>query len=401
MESILIRNNYYITDNNFNDDFSIIIYYLEENKCKIIIRRLDDHQWGQDLKIKLMNIDNIDYEKISLGSCDENFKIVEYYTNIILYKCNYTKQIIPKVIIQTSNYEMNLNIYHYNSITSFIELNPEYQYKFFTDNECRQFIKYNISKDIFKNEKENINLYENDILKIYDLLIPGSLKCDFFKYCYLYINGGCYFHCKIILKKPLCKIIDSEDKIILCADEKSYYGGVIMVEKKNEYIYNLLKESYLNILNKNKGFDPFYVTRKLLFYEYFKNISSKLIRYNNNIYLNSEEKKEENIVLKMFYKDYYNNYYDTFRDFRYLWNKDYIFYKNNISINEYNFYYFLDNNDDKFEIFNLKNNVFCIKRIDCDCGWGQNINLKVTNNNNIYNIFIGNSIENEKQFIVE
>ena len=65
MENILIKNNYYIVDNNSNDDFSIIIYYLEKNKFKIIIKRLDYNNWGQDLKIKLMNIDNTDYEKIS------------------------------------------------------------------------------------------------------------------------------------------------------------------------------------------------------------------------------------------------------------------------------------------------------------------------------------------------
>jgi mannosyltransferase OCH1-like enzyme len=401
MENTLVKNNYYITDNIFNDDFSIIIYYLTENKCKIIIRRLDDYSWGQDLKIKLMNIDDTDYEKISVGSCDENFKIVEYYTNILLYKYDYIDQIIPKVIIQTSNYNMNLNIYHYNSIMTFIELNPEYEYIFFTDNECREFIKKNISKNIFNKEFENNDLYNNDILKAYDLLIPGALKCDFFKYCYLYINGGCYFHCKTILKKSLCKIIEKDDKIILCGDEKSYYGGIIMVEKNNNYIYDLLKESYLNILNQNKEINPFYITRKLIFYEYFNNIESKLIRNNNNIYLNNIEKKEENVVLRMFYKNYYNNYYNTNRDFRYMWNKNIIFYKNNITINGYNFYYYLDNDNDKFEIQHLKNNIFSIKRTDCNCGWGQNIILNIINNDKIYNIIVGNSIENEKQFIVE
>ena len=147
--------------------------------------------------------------------------------------------------------------------------------------------------------------------------------------------------------------------------------------------------------------NPFYITRKLIFYEYFNNIESKLIRNNNNIYLNNIEKKEENVVLRMFYKDYYNNYYNTSRDFRHMWNKNIIFYKNNTSINGYNFHYYLDNDNDKFEINNLKNNIFLIKRIDCDSGWGQNIILNVINNNKRYNIIIGNSMENEKQFIVE
>ena len=205
----------------------------------------------------------------------------------------------------------------------------------------------------------------------------------------------------MILKTSLCKIIDRDDKIILCDDEKSYYGGIIMVEKKNDYIYNLLKESYLNIINQNKGLNPFFITRKLIFYEYFNNIKSKLLRNNNNIYLINKDKKEENVVLRMFYKNYYNNYYNTSRDFRYMWNKNIIFYKNTLSINGYNFYYYLDNDNDKFEIYNIKNNIFNIKRIDTNSGWGQNIKLKVINNNNIFDIFIGNSNENEKKFIVE
>jgi hypothetical protein len=388
MKNILLKNNYFITDNIHNDDFTIVIYYIAENKCKIIIRRLDDYSWGQDLKIKLMNIDNTDYEKISVGSSDENFKIIEYYTNITLYKVDYTEQIIPKTIIQTSNYDMNHNIYHYNSIMSFIELNPEYEYKFFNNNECRQFIKNNLIDNI-------------DILKAYDILIPGPLKCDLFKYLYLYINGGCYFHCKTILKKSLCKIIKSDDKIILCKDEKSYYGGIIMVEKNNEYILNLLKESCLNILNKNKGSTPFYTTRKLIFYEYFNDIESKIIRSNDNIYLIDESKIDENIILKMFYRDYYNNYYNTNRDFRHMWNKNNYFYQNNILINDYNIYYYLDNENDKFEISNVENNIFSIKRIDSSSGWGQNIRLKVIYLDNVYDIFVGNSDVNDKKFIVQ
>jgi hypothetical protein len=401
MEYILVKNNYIIINNNFNDDFSIIIYYLTENKCKIIIRRLDDYSWGQDLKIKLMNIDESDYEKISIGSCDENFKIIEYYTNILLYKCDYIEQTIPKIIIQTSNYDMSLNIYHYNSILTFIELNPEYKYTFFTNIECRDFIRNNSSNNIFNKEFENKDLFNIDLLKAYDLLIPCALKCDFFKYCYLYINGGCYFHCKLILKNPLCKIIEKEDKIILCGDGKSYYGGVIMVEKNNEYIYNLLKESYLNILNKNKGLNPFHITRKLLFYKYFNDYESKLLRINNNIYLNGKEENEENVLLRMSYKNYYNDFYNISRDFRNLWNKNIVFYNNNIFINGYNFYYYLENYIDTFEIYNFKNNIFIIKRTDNNTGWGQNINLNVIHNDKIYNIYIGNSKKNEKQFIVE
>ena len=147
-KDILIKNNYYITDNHSNDEFHIVVYYLEDNKCKIKIRRMECIGWGQDLKIIIKSIDNENESYISLGSCNQNIKTLEIYTNVKLYKMEDYKQIIPKVIIQTSNENLNINnknIYYYNSIISFIELNPEYEYKLFDDNECRNFIVNNIN----------------------------------------------------------------------------------------------------------------------------------------------------------------------------------------------------------------------------------------------------------------
>jgi hypothetical protein len=386
----LIKNNYYIVDNIHGDDFTIIIYYLEINKCKIIIRRLDDNDWGQDLKIKIMDIENKSYEKISLGSCTNNYKVIEYYTDILLYKNTYIEQTIPKVIIQSSNYNMNLNNYHYGAIVSFIELNPEYQYKFFTDKECREYIK--------KNANQLGDEY--DLLKAYDSLLPGSLKCDIFKYFYLYINGGCYFHCKMIAKKPLCKIIKPDDTLLLCHDDKSYYSGIIMVEQKNLYIYNLLKESLVNILNKDNCSEVFLITRKLLFYDYNEKMEMNIARINNNIYFKNTDINDENLLFRVNYKEYYHNYYNTSRDFRFLWKNNKIYYKHIFEINDYVFYYSLDNENDKFEITNIRDNIFNIKRIDCTTGWGQNISLRVIIHDNIYDIFIGSSNENEKKFII-
>jgi hypothetical protein len=77
------------------------------------------------------------------------------------------------------------------------------------------------------------------------------------------------------------------------------------------------------------------------------------------------------------------------------------FYRNIIALNEYTFYYNLDHEGDKFEIYNINNNIFSIKRIDSNFGWGQFIILKVIYKNNIYNINIGNSCENDKKFIVK
>ena len=193
---ILIKNNYFIIDNKYNDQFHIAIYYLFNNKCKIIIRRLDHHDWGQDLKIQIMDIYNNGFEKFSLGSCENNMKVIEIYTNITLYKTVHEENIlIPKNIIQISDVNIdididkdinkdinkninkdinkNKNIYN-NALLSLIELNPEYEYKLYNDTECRLFIKNNYN--------------DNNILFAFDMIVDTNLKSELFKYCYLYIR---------------------------------------------------------------------------------------------------------------------------------------------------------------------------------------------------------------------
>jgi hypothetical protein len=401
INDFLIKNDYNIVENSSNDDFHVAIYYLKENKCKVIVRRLDHNDWGQDLKISISNIDkDKEVEKISIGSSNENLKILEIYTKIKLFKSEYLEQVIPKVIIQTSNYNNNKNIYHYNSIMSLIELNPEYSYKIFNDNECRSYIKNNINKiDLFSDE-ENKN-----ILHAYDLLIPGQLKADLFRYFYLYLNGGCYFDCKIIIKKPLNKIIKNDDKLLLALNSNNIlYNGLIFIEKNNINMLKCLQLSISNILSKNKGNDPHCVTGNELFNMQFNNIVPNFKRKDNLFYFyNENDMNNNNYLFDYCYKNYYSNYLGTDQDFRIMWNNNKYFYIEHKLIDNYKFYFIPCVFNDKFEIFILKNNIGLVKRIDSNEGWGQNLEIRVININEniVYNIIIGSSCENEKIFLIE
>jgi mannosyltransferase OCH1-like enzyme len=181
--------------------------------------------WGVNLKLKLFSENNDSYI-ISLGSSEKNFKIMNIICKIKLHKIIYYDQNIPKTIIQTT-YSRNIeNILHYNSILSYIELNPEYEYKIFDNNDSRLFIKNN---------------FDEYILIAYDLIIPGAFKADFFRYCYLYINGGCYFDCKSILRVPLRNIINKDDTFLLCKDiGEGYFNAIILSIPKNDNVYILL-----------------------------------------------------------------------------------------------------------------------------------------------------------------
>jgi mannosyltransferase OCH1-like enzyme len=227
-----------------NDDFHYVLYYLDLNKFKIIIRRIDcEGGWGVNLKLKIFSIDGKREELISLGSSNNNCKIMNIYTTINIKPINNIDyyQLIPKVIFQTTHTKNIDNVLHYNSIMSYIELNPEYEYRIFDDTESREFIKNN---------------FESNVLKAYDMLISGAFKAHIFRYCYLYINGGCYFDCKSILRKPLRDIISSNDDLILCKDiGLGYYNGIMMSIPQNNLILKCIYESVDNILKFNIKYD--------------------------------------------------------------------------------------------------------------------------------------------------
>lgn len=299
--------------NTSHDDFHYVLYYLDNNKCKIIIRRLDsDGGWGINLKLKIFSNNKPEKsETFSIGSCDINCKILNLYTQIqiepIIYNGQYN-QLIPKIIFQTTHSKEIENIIHYNSIMTYIELNPEYEYRIFDDEQSRIFIKDN---------------FDTNTLKAYDLLISGAFKADLFRYCYLYINGGCYFDCKSILRKPLREIILSNDDFILCKDiGTGYYNAVMMSIPKNNLVMDLIEVCVDNILNFKTKFNIndinfnnvdniLSLTGPVLVYKILFNKidSNKVVKlnhlHNNNHYHNYMkwfvEYKGEYIITKQYY----------------------------------------------------------------------------------------------------
>jgi len=81
---------------------------------------------------------------------------------------------IPKKIIQTwenKNFEPDFQ----TVINSWKINNPGYDYYLFDKNEREQFIQSNFNQMVYET---------------YTSIRPGANKADFFRYCYLYINGG-------------------------------------------------------------------------------------------------------------------------------------------------------------------------------------------------------------------
>ncbi len=142
---------------------------------------------------------------------------------------------IPKRIFQT----LKTNLYPSKWIEKTIEpnrkLNPEYQYFFFDDLDCRLFIKENFSRDVYR---------------AFTSLIPGSFKADLWRYCVLYIYGGCYLDMRLVLIKTLDEIIDGHN--FVSPRDLNHFGdalwqGVLFASPRNPIILKAIRRASQNI----------------------------------------------------------------------------------------------------------------------------------------------------------
>jgi len=375
----LIKNNFKIINNNF--DLHIVAYKLNNYKIKIIIRRLDEEKgWDDNLKFILYDneISNIK-ELITIGASKNNYKYIIKTTKIELFSQPEYNQEIPKIIIQTGYSNKFKNILHFNSIMSFIELNPEYTYKYYNDTEARRFLRESFN--------EEVNY-------CYDILVPGAFKADLLRYCLLYSNGGCYFDCKQILRLPIKKFLKPDQTFLLCNDiiDNALLNAVIFSVKNLHFLEKTIKDCAFNIINK-LGKSPLDITGPIFFYKSIKKFittDNLLLQnnrppdnfsdfsndyYNNNITLISDN----TVVLNRFYKGYYTNYIDNNHYGKLFMNNE-IYYKNFQSINNFKICVYPNRFNDKFTFILKPGKNLIIKRTDSNEGWNFDLKILVINN---------------------
>jgi len=413
---ILLPRNEYIINNKYEIikddtknfiDLHIVVYYLEDYKMKIIIRRLDEEfGWDESLKLVVYDYNNpFTKEIITIGSSNTNYKYLFKDTKIQLYRDidNNYQQEIPKIIFQTGFNNKFKNILHFNSIMSFIELNPEYMYIFYNDIDCRYFLK-----DCFD---ENVN-------HAYDILVPGAFKADLMRYCFLYINGGCYFDCKQILRCPIKTFLNNTKTLVLCNDviDRALLNAVIFSSPKNEIMHKAVTDCVNNILT-NAGSNALDISGPVfLFKSIFKYINrDNLILQNNrppndfhdftNDYINNNITliKNKKVIINRFYKKYYDNYLETLH-YGTLFNNNEVYYKNFQKINNYRICIYPNKFNDKF-IFNIietnEGKKLIIRRIDSTDGWFFNLKVLIMNQYfDNFTIDVGISKKNTKDVLL-
>jgi len=136
------------------------------------------------------------YNRIHLDYYEKD----EYYKDISSYSYSNrdknkkisSKNSIPKTII-TSVKSYNLENFIYKVFKNNQELNPDYEFYVFDDIECLNFIKDN---------------YGQEYVELFEKLIPGAYKSDFFRYLYMYKNGGIWLDINKQLVISIDEILD-------------------------------------------------------------------------------------------------------------------------------------------------------------------------------------------------
>lgn len=374
------------------EEFHVVLYYINEHNLKLVARQLDTLGWTDNLQIKLYSKNKI--EILTIGpNLDSNTDAIikNYTTNIKLTPVNLIyQQKIPKRIVQTNN-STQMNILIYNSVMSFMELNPEYEYKFFDDTACRRFIKKN---------------YDAKTLEAYDMLVPGAYKADLFRYCYIYKKGGCYFDCKFILKVPLRDLIQKDSPIMLCRGQKPIYytSGMIMAVPGHEKLKKVIDTCVSRINNYNK-----YRHESIVFLtgpELLCSVCSEIapwaeVRNTGNkktdlyIFRLCDNKK----IIRLHNKSYIANYEQIHGMERYvgLWQKKHVIYQNKRISGKYILYVYPHRKKFKFHL-NIANEMLHVRNMGNIIGWDTNLKVKIIDdeNNTERLITVGYSKENER-----
>jgi hypothetical protein len=151
--------------------------------------------------------------------------------------------LIPKVIYQSWKTK-NLSEKMTEAVNKVKELNPEYKYELWDDNDCRQFLL----------EHFGIN-YAN----AFDILIPGAFKCDFWRYAKLYIDGGVYMDIDMVPLVPFNQMIDNNDEFVSIVDMENtfshpcaIYQAFIACKPKHPILLYTLQLTFANIVTRRK-----------------------------------------------------------------------------------------------------------------------------------------------------
>jgi hypothetical protein len=116
-------------------------------------------------------------------------------------------------------------------------LNPNHEIRYYSGHDCRVFLKKH-----FK---------DSDIINTYDALVPNSYKCDFFRFCVLYIKGGYYSDWKQVLKLPLNDWIDPNVELVCAWDISTHMYTAFLAARPKLPMFHTAITMIVNNVKQN------------------------------------------------------------------------------------------------------------------------------------------------------
>lgn len=312
---------------------------------------------------------------------------------------------IYKVFVNDTIENLPKNIF-INAINKWEEMYPDYELIIYDSKKIYDFL---------------MKYYGKEFIYIYDTIIPHAFKCDFFRYCLLYKEGGIYSD----LKQVPIKRIDLDNYEFIASYEKHIgweqmlgldflpcQNCFIACIKEHPYIKSAIDMCIQNVLKNRYNSFCTDVTGPVMLGRCIKYVRQNItINYNKEKFLYFYEYKKNNTV------EFFINQYDDLNaehvikhkfddskgadwtilnennDYSYLWNKRNI-YKNVINKNyktNINNYYRFDNSYSKlYEFTNFKPLINILSKLNLIILYKTSLDLEHLN----YNFTIVKIIDN-------
>jgi mannosyltransferase OCH1-like enzyme len=138
---------------------------------------------------------------------------------------------VPRVIMQTGS-SRQIPLRFYEATRNLLRASGSFGYRFYSDAEAEAYLRNNCGGI-------------PGLIRAYESLIPGALRSDLFRYCYLYHDGGCYLDMGMNVdldRGPLLSlesVLDSarrKDVHVIVPEDSGFgflYNGVIFAIPKH------------------------------------------------------------------------------------------------------------------------------------------------------------------------
>jgi FkbM family methyltransferase len=214
----------------------------------------------------------VDYTPVNNFMKQNNFKCEGNFHKVCKKQNSIIPKIIHKVLINdTGKIIIDNNIKEAQE--SWTKYNKDYTLKLWNLSDCREYL---------------INNFPNIYIETFDNLIPYSYKCDFFRFCLIYNEGGWYSDWKeVCLVLHLLDNLGQDGEIIIFDDKNhkaktpyqytmtGFFGAI----PKHYILKDTIDGIILNVKNKYYGRDCLYPTGPGILGEIVNKYSLKTLGY--------------------------------------------------------------------------------------------------------------------------